>query len=114
MLRFSRKNRLVTKEDFQFVFAKPHKVSRQSLLILNRPNNQPLARIGIIINKHFVKFAVNRNTLRRVVRESFRHHQEALAGRDIVVLVRGKYANVDKSLLRQDIDQLWQQLLLKQ
>ena len=35
-----------------------------------------------------IRTAVGRNRIRRVIRESFRQSQEALAGLDIVVLVK--------------------------
>lgn len=107
MLSFSRDNRLVSKQDFQSVFAKTSsKISRKNLLALYRPSQQSLPRLGIIIGKQYVKHAVDRNCLRRVIRESFRHHKEAIKGLDIIIIVRSKYAGVKKAF-REDIDNLW-------
>ena len=41
-----------------------------------------------MIGKKNVKLAVQRNRLKRLIRESFRHNQETLAGWDIVVIAR--------------------------
>jgi ribonuclease P protein component len=110
MLSFSRNNRLVTKQDFQSVFATPSKkVTRKHLLALYRPGQQAYPRLGIIIGKHHVKRAVDRNCLRRVIRESFRHHKETVKGLDIIIIVRSKYAGL-KQAFRDDIDNLWQLL----
>ena len=110
MVGFSRKYRLVSKHDFQFVFAKPRKITRKHLLLLYRPTQEDYARLGIIIGKHHVKQAVDRNWLRRIVRESFRHHKETLKGLDIIVLMRSECTPLGKKALRDDIDNLWHTL----
>lgn len=104
---FSRTQRLLSKKDFQLVFAKPHKVTRQHLIALYRSNQLPHARLGIIIAKHHVKTAVRRNRIRRVIRESFRH-QEMLKGLDIIVLMRSEWTPLINQTLRDDINNLWQ------
>src|SRR5580658_3629003 len=114
MCEFSRKYRLVTKHDFQSVFAKPNKATHKFLLALYKPNQQLCPRLGIIIAKHYVKLAVNRNRLRRQVRESFRHHKDELKGLDIIILMRSECSpldNKDNQTLRDDIDKLWQKLI---
>jgi len=112
MLSFSRQYRLVSKLDFQSVFSgKPSKTTRKYLLSLYRPNGMSHARLGIIVAKQHVRQSVDRNQIRRIIRESFRHQKEALVGLDIVVLLRSKCPNLDKKVLRDDIDQLWQPLI---
>lgn len=111
---FGRKYRLVTKQDFQTVFAKPYKVTRKHLLVLYCPNQQPYARLGIIISKHHVKRAVSRNRLRRVIRDSFRQQKDALKGLDIIVLVRSECTPLckksGKKALRDEVESLWPSL----
>lgn len=115
LFKFSHPYRLVSKHDFQSVFAKPCKFVGKNLIILCRPNQKAHGRLGIIIAKRYVKQAVCRNKVRRVVRESFRHHKEALKGLDIVVLMRSEWAPQDKQagkkVLRESIDKLWQTLI---
>lgn len=108
MFGFSRSYRLVSKQDFQSVFRTAHKVSHQYLLALYQSNQKPYARLGIVIAKHHVKLAVDRNHLRRIIRESFRHEKEALKGLDIIVLMRSKWSALDNTVLRDDIKRLWQ------
>jgi len=61
-----------------------------------------------MISKYHIKNSVNRNRIRRIVRESFRHNKEAIAGLDLVVMVRSNQCPLDKTVLRNDVDQLWQ------
>ena len=110
-MRFSPADRLTSKKDFQLVFANSNKVTYQFLLVLYRSNQKPTARLGIIISKQYVKRAVERNYLRRIIRESFRQHKEMLKGLDIVVLIRSECTPVPhrmgKKVLRSSVDTLW-------
>jgi len=53
-----------------------------------RPNGEPLARIGIITSKRVASRAVDRNRMKRLVREAFRSMRLRLQGFDIVVQLR--------------------------
>jgi ribonuclease P protein component len=117
LLNFSRKDRLISKQDFQFVFDQPSKSTRHALLALCRPNQQSIARLGIMIGKRYVRRAVDRNRLRRVIRERFRQQKEDLQGLDIVVMLRSAtpsyLTKTGKQTLRDDIDTLWQAITSK-
>jgi ribonuclease P protein component len=54
---------------------------------LYRPNSAATARLGVVIAKKHVRSAVNRNLVRRIVRESFRLIRAHLPKMDIVVRV---------------------------
>jgi ribonuclease P protein component len=41
-----------------------------------------------VIGKKNIRLAVNRNYVKRHIRESFRHHQQQLQGLDVIVLAR--------------------------
>ncbi len=105
--------KLLSKEEFQFVFAKANKVKRKHFLALHRPNQRPYARLGMVIAKQRLKRAVDRNLLRRIIRESFRAQKESLKGLDIIVLLRSECTPLGKKDLRDDVDNLWHGLLDK-
>jgi ribonuclease P protein component len=105
---FSRKYRLTSKQDFESVFAKPEKTKHGLFLALYKPNHLLQPRLGIIIKKSVIKQAVKRVMLRRIIRESFRHHKERIKGLDIIVLVRAGFIPLlDKSKIRESVDALW-------
>ncbi len=60
-----------------------------------RYNQGQQPRLGLIISKRCAKNAVQRNRLKRLIRQSFRLNQEQLAKVDIVVI--GQAAAVTKS-----------------
>jgi ribonuclease P protein component len=104
---YSKSDRLVSKEDFQSVFAHSKKISDKRFVVLYCANDLKRPRLGIIIPKQRIKSAATRNALRRQIRESFRLIQESLKGLDIIVLLRSECTPFDKKALRTDIDHLW-------
>lgn len=113
-MRFHRNNRLVIQTEFQSLFKKAHKVSHRFLKILYKKNNCLHGRLGLIVAKRVAKKAVTRNQIKRVIRESFRYHQEKLTGIDIIVIARQPCDTLSKQLLREGIDRLWEKLLASQ
>lgn len=99
-------------------FSPPHKrrqIARGQKLILNtiiptRFTSQlySRARLGIIVPKRFVKRAVTRNTIKRVIRESFRATQSQLKLADYVVYLNSSIEHSSitklKRLIRAEID----------
>jgi ribonuclease P protein component len=83
---FDKNLRLKTAGDFDYVFDKPSRSASRCFTILARPNQYPYSRLGLVISKRCAKSAVQRNRLKRLIRESFRQNQEILAGVDVVVL----------------------------
>ena len=60
--------------------------------------------------KKHLRRAVQRNRIKRLVRESFRRHRSELAGLDIVVLVRPGIAEADNTTLLAALDHHWERL----
>ncbi|MCG7374543.1 ribonuclease P protein component [Pseudomonas luteola] len=112
---FSREKRLLTSRQFQNVFDSPTiKVPGNSVLLLVRQNGLSHARLGLVIGKKSVKLSVERNRLKRVLRDSFRHHQHMLEGLDIVVIARKGFGDIENSDLHQHLGKLWNRLARKQ
>jgi ribonuclease P protein component len=108
---FPRQARLLTAGDFSRVFERADtKAQTSQFLILARRNDLGTARMGLVVAKKHAKRAVDRNTIKRIVRESFRHHQSKLENYDCVVLSRSGAKDLDKIKLRHMVDQLWTRL----
>lgn len=86
--RFDRTNRLLKPAEFKHVFAKPLKISSTHFSLLARKNGLNHARLGLAIAKRQIRRSVDRNRIKRLLRESFRLNQDNLAGLDIIALVR--------------------------
>lgn len=111
LFSFSRSHRLVAQAEFKQVFDNPVKISQQYLMILCRLNQKEHARIGIIVGKRVANNAVDRNRIRRIVRDSFRLNQKKLVGWDIIVIARQQCDTLSREKIRKGIDNLWEKLL---
>lgn len=108
--KFQRHQRVSKKEDFERIFAKGRKIKQKFLTIRALDNHLDYPRLGIIIPKAVVQKSVNRNRIRRIIRESFRAQQSHLKSLDIVVLVHSQCVPANKQLLRKEIENLWHPL----
>ena len=74
------------------------------------PNGREVARLGLAVPKRHIRRAVARNRIKRIVRESFRHHQALLCGLDIVVLARSGASGRTNRELHARLEQTWRKL----
>ena len=78
------------------------------------PDVLSLAQIGLIVPRRLLKRATARNTIKRLIRESFRVKQHRLAKRAWVVRLRltpeAASNSVMKKLLRAELDHLFTEL----
>ena len=87
-LQFRRRMRLLTASDYERVFQHPQRSSGKALTVLARQSGRESARLGLAIPRKQIRKAVERNRIKRLIRESFRRHQELLRGLDVVVIGR--------------------------
>lgn len=106
---FPRCRRLLSAGDFQRVFQDPQRLSSSHLLVLYAPNDLGFSRLGLAIAKKHAKRAVDRNRVKRLVRESFRRQAE-MPGVDLVVLAKAGIAKVDNPALLETLSKLWAKL----
>lgn len=64
------------------------------------------ARLGITVPKRVVKFAHDRNRIKRLLREAFRLSRAHLPAIHLVILARGAIVSADNHTLRQDITRI--------
>nr|WP_272889216.1 ribonuclease P protein component [Stutzerimonas stutzeri] len=96
---------------FKAVFDSPSgKLPGRNVLLLVRENQLPHPRIGLVIGKKSVKLSVERNRIKRQLRETFRLHQMELTGWDIVVIARKGLAELDDAELAKQFAKLWRRL----
>jgi len=108
---FGREKRLLTPRQFKAVFDSPSgKAPGKSVLLLARNNELDHPRLGLVIGKKSVKLSVERNRLKRQIRESFRLNQDNLVGWDIVVVARKGLGDLQNAELAQQFGKLWKRL----
>lgn len=109
-LSFGKSSRLLNAGDYKAVFdAAQFKASNQHVLFLARPNGMQHSRLGLVIAKKNVRLAVQRNRIKRLLRESFRA-QQGSPGIDIVVLARRGLDNIENAALHKQFSRLLKEL----
>ena len=112
MAGLPKQSRLLTKADYNRVFSKSVKVSNSLFLILIHKTSNPYSRLGLVISKKVDKRAVQRNRIKRIVRESFRNSHFQVHC-DYAVLARGKVTSLANKEIFESINKLWHQAQTK-
>lgn len=103
---FPRAAKLLTRAAFDEVFRAGQSAGSHFFRVLVRPSPTPNARLGITVPKRVLKFAHDRNRIKRLLREAFRHRRNEMPAIDLVLLARGAIAGADNNALRKDIDKI--------
>lgn len=112
--KLTKYHRLLAAADFKRVFdLAEFRTSSRQLLLLARRNEQSSARIGLVISKKHIGSAVQRNRIKRLSRELFRHRCDALPLFDLLVIARAGLGELDNqkvlALFNQQLDGLIKQ-----
>ena len=67
-------------------------------------------RLGMAVSRRVSKRAVERNRIKRQIRDSYRHVRPQLPALDILVVARTSAATHDNATLRADLIRLWDKL----
>ncbi|MFO1422986.1 MAG: ribonuclease P protein component [Candidatus Competibacteraceae bacterium] len=108
--RFPRRARLTGRNAFAHVFAQPVKSGDRYFTVLARPNALAYPRLGLAVSRKVAKSAVARNRIKRIARDSFRHHQAWLGGLDCVVMGRVGLTEPDNAVLFASLRRHWRRL----
>lgn len=111
--RFSlpRAARLLKAGDFAALRGHSRRVSVRHFLAEYSPNDKPTCRLGQAVSRRVSKRAVDRNRIKRLVRESYRLVRCDLPHFDILLIARSSAAATDAAELRADLAALWKKLL---
>ena len=116
-LAFRKAHRLLNARDFRRVFDQTDvRASHRHLLLLAGRNALEHDRLGLIVAKKHVRRSVQRNRIKRVVREFFRQREPGEPGRapvDVIFLARDGIDQLDNAALSTILRQQWQKLLDK-
>lgn len=101
---------MIKTDDFSSVFNFRKRLSGHFLAIHYQPNQLQMPRLGLIVGKKTARLSVDRNYMRRVLRELFRLNQHGLAGVDMVVRCQRKFGPADYAELAQEFLKLHHKL----
>jgi ribonuclease P protein component len=111
--KFIRQAKIVKTDDFSSVFNLRKRIASPHLVMRYRLNEASMPRLGLIVSKKTAKLAVQRNYMRRVLRELFRLNQQQLPEVDLVVQVQKTFEKPEFMLVKQEFESLLLKLSAK-
>ena len=95
-------------DEFSSVFSFRKRFSSKFLVLHYKPSLDTQVKIGFVVAKKMAKLAVDRNYMRRVLRELCRQELHVLsavntAGVDVVIQVKAPFKNADFFQLKQEL-----------
>lgn len=102
--------RLLKPAEFSRVFKQPIRSSDRLFTILAVNNELEFARLGLAISKKHAKRAVDRNRIKRLVRESFRLTRPGLPAIDLVVMAKPATKHAENQQILQSLQTHWNRL----
>jgi len=81
------------------------------MTVLATPSSRNGPRLGLVISRKAAGSAVERNRIKRLVRESFRHRQAELRSLDIVFIGRAGIAGQSNGDLARLLEKIWERLM---
>jgi len=106
---FQRELRLLSARDYSRVFDKALKVHNKAFTLLAKENNLNHPRLGLVIAKKNLKFATQRNRVKRIFREFFRLRAPQLTAFDLVILTRREIGVLSKEDITRYRNDLFEQ-----
>ena len=107
---FPRTSRLTRAADYRAVFQANTRISDDCFTLLFATRDSTPPRLGLAVSKKQVKRAVDRNRIKRIIRQSFRVHQNQLPGVDVVVMVRFKILQLSNRQMFNRLHKLWDRI----
>ena len=107
---FPRSVRLTRPAQYRQVFSGARRLSDAGFTLLVLDNGGPSARLGLAISRKCARRATDRQRIKRLIRESFRHHRQTLVPVDIVVMCRPAVIGWDNERIRTSLDRFWAKL----
>ena len=103
---FPKRFRLTKTDEFSSVFAfrkalkSPHFLLHYRLRAVEEVSG---ARLGLVVAKRLLRRSVDRNLIRRLVREHFRMMRCRLSSRDVILRLAAKPETLDRRALAEEI-----------
>ncbi len=124
---FPRQVRIIKTDDFSSVFSFRKRITGDFLVIHYQPNQLNTLRLGVVVAKKFTRLSVERNYMKRVLRELFRlqlplfrvqgaEEPEMIptiafnSGLDIIIRTQKTFTQHDFIVVKQEFNELFNRL----
>jgi ribonuclease P protein component len=100
---YSRRHRFSARGSFGPVLRASRKVRGRLAIIHASPAAGSVSRLGVALTRRLVPSAVDRNRVKRLVREAFRRHPLKHSGLDCVVMLRERFASAQAAEIAAEV-----------
>ena len=108
--RYTKRVRLLKAAQFDAAFKRGKRVNTPVFTAVIAHNDLDFARLGFALSKKHAPHAVQRNRVRRLLREWFRLQQADLAPVDLVLMLRSRLP-AEAAALKAETETVWKQVL---
>jgi ribonuclease P protein component len=112
--KFPKRLKLLKTDDFSSVFSFRKRVAGEYLVIHYQKNQLGYTRLGLVIGKKHSRLAVERNYMKRVLRELFRTNPLDLLSLDLVIRPQKPFIPINYSAIEQEFVMLLNKLSQQQ
>jgi ribonuclease P protein component len=112
-LTHSKEQRLRRKREFDAVYAHGRRFGNGFFGVTAHANLKGWPRLGLAVAVKTAGNGVERNRIRRLIRESFRLHQHEIPALDLVVSARLRVRGAVSAELRAQLEPLWREVRTK-
>jgi ribonuclease P protein component len=102
--------RLRRKSDFEAAYARGRRLGNGFFAVTANANCVGGPRLGLAVAARLAGGSVERNRIRRIIRESFRLHQHEIPAVDLVVSARARARDASGAELRASLAALWKKV----
>ena len=110
MFRYPKSHRLRQKSEFDVVAKRGGRYHTRGWSVYLKANSLSNPRLGVVVAKRVYSRAVDRNRIKRMVRESFRQLQ-AMPNVDILIAAKFDVINMSGAELNEALDKIWRHCL---
>lgn len=103
---FPKELKIRNSSEYKEIFGKSRKLSSDHFNILYVPNSLGYPRVGFVVAKKNVPGAVERNRVKRVLREVFRRNKSLFGSMDVVFIAKKGSETLDFSLAQKEIKEI--------
>ena len=96
--------------EYGVVTSSKRSLSDRFFVVCFKRTQQTDSRLGVTVSRRVSAKAVDRNRIKRVVRESFRLHRPHLTELDVVAIAKRPAKNANQHQLRSSLEQHWHNL----
>ena len=104
--KFPRELKLLKTDEFSSVFSFRKRIASSTLVLHYQPNQLGHPRMGLVVSKKIARLSVDRNYMRRVLRELFRKNKSNFKNIDFIIRPQKNFCAKNYNEIVQEFDML--------